>query len=172
MHISERINQKFNAMDKFKDDNSSLHDEIVMWTYQKLKEKDFFERIVFDFFPNLKIKKAIFDNQRIEIEKHMQTQSSGMSMYSRSYSKDIGFADLFVSAGISLPDKEDIYDYAGSFMCGIEVKTKINIGELLRQINFYKSYTPNWVVVSQETSFEQVLKEQGILFIKYKPDLI
>lgn len=64
----------------------------------------------------------------------------------------------------------------------IEAKPKIrSLGELIRQINFYKSgsdfmvqnygeYTsPNWLVVSPDDHFADKLKEQGILFHKSPP---
>jgi hypothetical protein len=54
----------------------------------------------------------------------------------------------------------------------VEIKTEIPlIGELLRQIQFYKNYVGGyyWVVVSPDDRYANVLTAQGILFFKY-PD--
>lgn len=69
----------------------------------------------------------------------------------------LGFVDLYVqSHGIA-----------------IEVKTEIpNVGELLRQINFYRNYFggPRWIVVSPDDRYKDVLKAQGIHFYKFQPN--
>lgn len=53
-----------------------------------------------------------------------------------------------------------------------EVKTEIpSLGELLRQINLYKTYlSGEWFVVSPDVRFRDTLAEQGVGFIEYKPD--
>jgi len=52
---------------------------------------------------------------------------------------------------------------------GIEVKTEIPVvGELIRQIQFYRQYTAaSWIVVSPDDKNAEILKEQGIRFLKY-----
>lgn len=55
-----------------------------------------------------------------------------------------------------------------------EVKTVVNIGETIRQINYYLSKKENpdldmWYVVAPPFARSDVLKEQGIGFIEYKP---
>lgn len=61
----------------------------------------------------------------------------------------------------------------------IEAKTKIlSLGELLRQINFYKSggdlteyyLTPRWLVISPDDRFADKIREQGVFF-KKSPDV-
>ncbi|WP_421977883.1 hypothetical protein [Roseivirga seohaensis] len=50
----------------------------------------------------------------------------------------------------------------------IEAKTKINsVGELLRQINFYREYAKgNYIVISPDDRYEKTLNEQGVAFVK------
>ena len=52
----------------------------------------------------------------------------------------------------------------------IEVKSKIpSIGELIRQINFYRNYTGGrWIVVSPDDRYADVLRAQDIQFYKCK----
>jgi hypothetical protein len=67
----------------------------------------------------------------------------------------VGFVDLF----------------SPNFNFGIEVKTEIpSIGDLLRQIHFYKQYqcTAAWIVISPDDRYAHLLKDQGIKFFKYK----
>jgi hypothetical protein len=49
-----------------------------------------------------------------------------------------------------------------------EVKAKMpTLGELLRQINFYKDHLPGqYVVVSSDDRFKRILSEQGVGFLK------
>jgi len=52
----------------------------------------------------------------------------------------------------------------------IEIKTKIDsIGELLRQINTYRTYKKGlWIVVTPVEGIEPILRSQGILYYKYE----
>jgi len=53
-----------------------------------------------------------------------------------------------------------------------EAKTRIpSLGELLRQINLYKNYLKpgEWFVVSPDIKYREILAEEGIRFIVYKP---
>lgn len=87
----------------------------------------------------------------------------------------IGFIDIYLT--LRSKEKVEIKDrYGPSFRdhdgweIGIEVKTKIDsIGDLLRQINFYRTYgTCSWIVVSPDDRFADVLRSQSIHFFKYR----
>jgi hypothetical protein len=95
----------------------------------------------------------------------------------------VGFTDLYVRAtyfGVqgwmewnkdnygADPHKMEVY---------FEIKTTIQLGQLLRQINLYKSrtnfmnYAPEYVVVSPDTRYKDILKEQGVWFVEYLDQL-
>ena len=59
--------------------------------------------------------------------------------------------------------------YATDNRINFEVKTEIpSLGELIRQLNMYKSYgAKNIFVVAPDDSHKELLQEQGIGFIKY-----
>lgn len=99
-----------------------------------------FEAVVKTIWPQAKLEGLHF---KIELE-HPITD--------RNYI--LGFVDLFVpSHGIA-----------------IEIKTEIpNVGELLRQINFYRNYYsgPRWIVVSPDDRYKGIIEAQGIHFYKY-----
>lgn len=102
-----------------------------------------YKTIIDTIWPNAKVTEAAL---KIDLE-HPITE--------RNYV--IGFVDLYLPT------------------CGIaiEVKTKIpNIGELLRQINFYRTYLsgPRWIVVSPDDRYKDILKAQGIHFYKFQPN--
>jgi hypothetical protein len=65
----------------------------------------------------------------------------------------IGFVDVFCER----------------YRVAIEVKTEIpSIGELIRQVHFYRTYLNTvWVVVSPDDRAAQILQDQGIQFFKY-----
>lgn len=49
-----------------------------------------------------------------------------------------------------------------------EIKTTIQLGQLLRQINYYRmSVGGDFIVVSPDTRFIDTLKEQGVHFVEY-----
>jgi hypothetical protein len=60
--------------------------------------------------------------------------------------------------------------YCRKLGISIEVKSEMpSIGELLRQIQFYKRYiSGTWIVVSPDNRNVEILKEQGIHFFKYR----
>lgn len=81
---------------------------------------------------------------------------------------------FYVSGEISI-DYDDHYAW-------FEVKSKVNsLGELLRQINIYRQYAylergrmnNKWFLVAPRIGdeFLQIIKEQGIRFIEFDPDL-
>jgi hypothetical protein len=86
----------------------------------------------------------------------------------------LGAADMFVHA----------HSGRDHFALFIEAKPKIrSLGELIRQINFYKTGSnftvhtgmdyiwPKWLVVSPDVQFADKLREQGILFQKSPPTI-
>jgi hypothetical protein len=53
----------------------------------------------------------------------------------------------------------------------VEAKTVMpTLGELMRQINLYRQVYSGVVVVAQDASYAEILKEQGVLFIQYRAD--
>lgn len=60
--------------------------------------------------------------------------------------------------------------YSAENRIDFEVKTEIpSLGELIRQINMYKSYgAKNIFVVAPDDTHREILQEQGIGFIKYQ----
>jgi hypothetical protein len=62
--------------------------------------------------------------------------------------------------------------YCNILKIAIEVKTEIpSVGELLRQIHFYKEYMKwnIWIVVSPDERAASIMMEQGINFFRYEP---
>ncbi len=53
----------------------------------------------------------------------------------------------------------------------VEAKSVMpTVGELMRQIQLYRTaFSGKFVVVSPDESYAQILAEQGVTFIKYKP---
>lgn len=88
------------------------------------------------------------------------------------YKVIVGFLDLLVTG--NLFDQEE--KFIKSFAVAIEVKSVIpSIGDLVRQINFYRKFESltHWIVVSPDDHFAEILKQEGILFYKYKdPNLL
>ncbi len=95
----------------------------------------------------------------------------------------IGFIDLHVSFKIKEPSASygntgnsiKDWDYGTclkDILINFEVKTNIpSLGELLRQINLYKTYNNNkFVVVSPDDRFQSQLQSQGVGFLKYEPE--
>jgi hypothetical protein len=72
----------------------------------------------------------------------------------------------------AVTDRNFIVGFVDIYLCGIavEVKSKIPVvGDLIRQINFYRKYIgAQWLVVSPDDRFVDLLKSQGIKFFKYK----
>ena len=89
----------------------------------------------------------------------------------------LGYIDLYMEAFIAhlVKSDEDVQQIENTLAqkgkIYIEVKTSTpNLGELMRQINLYRSAEAgmNFVVVSPDDRFADVLEEQGIRFIKYQ----
>jgi hypothetical protein len=53
----------------------------------------------------------------------------------------------------------------------VEAKTAMpSLGELMRQLNLYRLVYRDVVVISPDSSYQNILHEQGILFVEYKAD--
>jgi hypothetical protein len=93
--------------------------------------------------------KALYPNQEIPEELCARLEHP---ILDRSFV--VGFADI----------------YSTRYHIGIEIKSEIvSIGDLIRQIQFYRNYTEgtDWVVISPDERFAGLLKDQGILFYRY-----
>lgn len=134
-------------------DRTPEHDKIQLWLYKNITQ------VICELFS---IQKETFEIKRNELE------------YEFSVGNYIGgFIDLRVMVHkIGSEDHEAVW---GRFY--FEVKNKIpSLGELLRQMNFYKHYLGQqqfgpkvyFVVVSPVDDYKDILREQGILFYKYQ----
>jgi hypothetical protein len=93
----------------------------------------------------------------------------------------VGFIDLFVQINYptlldggyfeTTPLKDKVSYMKANFF--FEIKTTIKLGELIRQINYYKTYTdsinekPYYIVVSPDARYKETLNEQAIYFVEY-----
>jgi hypothetical protein len=140
-------------------DNSSKHDEIVLWLYNKLKDEEFCKN---ELFPNFEVECKKIDNIEIEFPIFGYPASFFRGTGSR---KLIGFADLKCSLSYNEGSKANIY---------FEIKTKINVGEVLRQIKYYCSQdnirqdTKVWIVVAEGNQYKDILRNEGVHYIEYK----
>jgi len=139
------------------DDRTPMHDEIQLWLLKNVKQ------IIKANYPFKKI-------SGIDVKLEYPVVSEG---YKSSYV--VGAIDAVIIV--------DADNQRNAFL--VEIKSKIvSFGDLVRQINFYKSHmetpkymynnkdlnyceTINFVVVSPDDRFKEVLKSQDIDFIKY-----
>lgn len=140
------------------DKGSPKHDEIQLWTYENAA------KIIDELFIKQKYNFRIMERKwEHEIIEEVHYYASNKKMV-------VGFVDLFVSFLRDIDKEENIWPCVY-----FEVKTEIpSLGELLRQLNFYKVYLkskPTFVIVSPDERFEKVIQEQGFYFYKYvEPD--
>ena len=106
--------------------------------------------------------------------------------YEDKLERNVGFADLlfqtelpFVGPRYKAATTRGEDDEFDGFELGwsrgprilVEAKTAIpSLGELLRQINLYRTAFNGKFVVSPEDRFSTILVEQGVTFIKYVPN--
>jgi hypothetical protein len=89
----------------------------------------------------------------------------------------IGFIDLLIHIDTEFQINNsfavEFYEKTGKILY-IEIKPKINsIGELIRQINFYRSYLPQdslFAVVTRTAGLKPILNDQNILVYEVKHD--
>lgn len=163
----------------------SAHDDIVVWLYNQMdRGNEIFDSIckIDDTWDSVEISKKI----------EHPIMSDGGRYGNR---KAIGFADLlilvdakgkntdeFVNSNIKShlvrfpyekPEDDWFREKKRRDAIYIEVKTKVNIGETIRQINYYKANALGidslWYVCAPAFSMSDILIEQGIGFIEYKP---
>ncbi len=143
----------------------SLHDQILFWLYERAKDEKFAAMLTGQKKPVVGIKR--------EIERPLR-----MSNYGGTHIK--GFIDLQIST--AQEEKDEWEDNEGKSKtsvfkewrsCGVEIKTSVNVGETIRQINYYHQCQdrPNrWAVCAPDFPRTEVLEEQGIIFIPYEPE--
>ena len=135
----------------FKDDDLATpeHDKILVWLLDEVNMMK-----VLSSFRTLLKKDMLYHIQEIKAESPIL----GYNNY------NIGFIDVQVKL-LETDDKKTPMNTCYRSIC-IEIKPKIkSIGELIRQINFYKSHRPHsdWIVVTKENGDASViLWNQGI----------
>lgn len=147
------------------------HDKIVMWLYEILAwDFDTVSGIV-----NIPPKKIVSVQREIETP-----------LFSQNNWRTAGFADLKITASEKYFYTEEDFRRNDSEIAEVmrkekfclerqvgfvEVKTSVNIGETIRQLNYYKSNGGNgrWTVCAPPTPYSKVLIEHGFHFIEYVP---
>jgi hypothetical protein len=119
------------------------HDELMIWLDENCQEV--YRRLMRE------------ENRRERNELHCGWEFPiTEAKYGSKYT--IGFADMRMTPYRATVDQVILF----------EVKPSIpSAGELLRQINLYRTYTPQsrWAVVSPDTRFRSVIEGQGIGFV-------
>lgn len=198
MRASDQVNATIQKIFD-KQIGSSSHDDIVLWLYGKIKNGDpsvisgelglfNLEDSEREWEDAYKTTTYYRKNKKITslvpgLELPLGMRSGGYS----SQSRVIGFADLSVeiqstyessestsfisSEGVKENKTKNNGTISESEMCLVEVKTSINVGETIRQIRYYQQATGTckWFVCAPIFPHVQILKDQGIGFIEYKP---
>lgn len=150
----------------------SLHDEITLWLYSRIVKSRSLGKLI-----------TGTAYQKVDsFERLME-----VPLWSRNrFPNIVGFADLAVMA-ITTKEEKDEDDRSHKTerkeLGFVEIKTKINIGQTIRQINLYKTCifrannyevinAQKWTVCAPPLSdaLIQVLNEQDINFVPYRPD--
>ena len=184
-----------------KDIESAKHDEIMIWLDTNL------EKILMELFPDLCSSKwekenslrygddAPIDDASFKLAKDYLPTKKPFSVMEKLWEwplrKDstiIGFVDMLVvfraqafRPGSSSTWSTSKYEVDDLHYCALfEAKTTINLGQLIRQLNFYKVnfrlpdrdfYISQKmdIVVSPDNRYKKILNEQGIHYVEYKP---
>ena len=156
----------------FKYDNqikSSKHDDICLWLSDKLKkEGPSFIYSVFD--------KDLFSSTTIKAGPKVvwERQISGGS-YGKKQA--LGFIDMSCEMSFKKNNiEEGEFPYINK-LAFFEIKTSVNLGETIRQINYYRNNMESdycgeeilWYVCAPKFGREDVLLDNDIGFIEYKP---
>lgn len=157
------------------------HDKIVVWAYEKLKDLETFKKLC--------LRNPSFETlgHAVEIETPIKNKKDYV----------LGYADLAVSlryicgysyylnGGYKTHGEYNALTEENKLKCTkesdfsvlkfyFEVKTSVNIGETVRQINHFRAQTEalniKWYVIAPAFSHSYVLEEQGIRFIEYPGD--
>lgn len=94
----------------------------------------------------------------------------------RSLPRILGYADLMITwrdYSVHWRPETNQWDITNTTRALIvEAKTVLpSLGELMRQLNLYRLAYADVIVVAPDNSYQQVLAEQGILFVSYSDDL-
>jgi hypothetical protein len=104
--------------------------------------------------------------------------------YRDAYQKIVGYADLVVQLALPVvvaqwerrPEGEVLQGFtigwrsdADRYTLVVEAKSQMpTVGELLRQINLYRTAMHgSYVVVAPDCNYTEVLREQGVAFVRY-----
>lgn len=187
----QTISQRFGFQDP--DLSSPKHDKLIIWLDQEMTT--IVDRILkrptrkyystsysrYSAIPSDKLSKYDMtgienypdrNNERIQIKKTWESP-----ILNGSYT--IGFCDMHVEVTAVWEDKDIVFDYQDKIEKAenfhfeqdlyFEVKPTIpSLGELIRQIRMYESYTEGgqWFVVSPDTRFRTLIEKQNIKFIE------
>lgn len=162
------------------------HDEIVIWLYGKLKaEPD----AVLRLSENARLKE-FKDAKDVRWELPLVEVPLLQQGYRGTDMRVCGFADLGVAVNFEFKTEEEVFTRGewvptGRFLTKsaaffVEVKSKVNVGETIRQVRYYRHLrsslawdvnTPSfWYVCAPPFAQSAILEEQGIGFIPYLPD--
>ena len=141
------------------DKKTTEHDIIQAWVYKNVKT-------ILDETIMSKNKKP-YEISKVKWEHQI--------IYTNNYNNHtlIGFADLLVHYKGEFYDKYiKEYQMSEGFVI-IEVKTKIpDLGSVIRQMRTYQTYQNHYrtqyLVVSPDDRFTEILNEQGFYFYKYR----
>lgn len=146
----------------------TLHDEIVVWIYKKTEKPN-------DLVSELT---GVSRENLIRVERKLEFPFSTFGYGGSRYVK--GFADLKIEgvfeeeAWVKWEGRPKTLEvYTRSHSCFIEVKSFVNLGETIRQINYYKACPEGdgrWAVCAPPFAQSIILEEQGIKFIPYEPE--
>jgi hypothetical protein len=128
---------------------NSKHDEIQLWVYDNLP------RVL-----------SAFSTAGNQVWVQTKKLEFPLLQVEKNFTNIVGFIDL-VATGYVTHNNEVIKSYSAA----LEIKTVIPcIGDLVRQINFYRRHQTTsfvWLVVSPDDRFRKILLEQDIYFFKY-----
>jgi hypothetical protein len=169
------------------------HDVIVLWAYENAEQlvraylaafptKDYLDTfgekwgsitnnsgIALADLPPLPEKPKEFDGKKTleQVIEQYPENANG-----RSLPRILGYGDLLITWAAPCVQWWEgqwcvSHKDAGSLL--VEAKTVMpSLGELMRQLNLYRLVYRNVVVVSPDASYQDLLREQGVLFVQYK----
>jgi hypothetical protein len=128
------------------------HDKVMLWLDANIES----------------IVASIFNKEKTEDLKTTSQWERPITKGDGKYKTIVGYMDMLCTVRKkSSPDDEE-YRYLLDHIC-FEVKSKItSIGEVIRQINQYKTFLPpvRFVIVSPDDRYSDILTNQGIYFVK------
>jgi len=145
------------------DKKNPKHDEIQIWAYENA------EKILRD---------TILAEKEFELKNRKWERQIIQGARNSEYKRVVGFIDLEFKYNAEYYNKIGDYNELETRSLFVEVKTVIpNLGELMRQMNFYRSflteYGSKFMVICPDDRYKRIINEQGIWFYKYKdPNLL